>query len=42
MEQELNGQWVEDVGQTLTLRADWVISAFGSDLVDPEGSFLTN
>uniref|UniRef100_A0A914L274 Dihydropyrimidine dehydrogenase [NADP(+)] n=1 Tax=Meloidogyne incognita TaxID=6306 RepID=A0A914L274_MELIC len=36
MEQELDGQWVEDVGQTLTLRADWVISAFGSDLVDPE------
>ncbi|KAL3123536.1 hypothetical protein niasHT_006615 [Heterodera trifolii] len=34
MEQELNGKWVEDDGQLLTLRADWVISAFGSDLVD--------
>ena len=39
MEQELDGQWVEDIEQTLTLRADWVISAFGSDLINPDGNF---
>lgn len=37
MEQELDGNWVEDEGQILTLRADWVISAFGSDLLDENG-----
>lgn len=37
MEQELDGKLVADDGQMLTLRADWVISAFGSDLIDPEG-----
>ena len=37
MEQTEGGQWAEDDGQTLTLRVDWVISAFGSDLIDPEG-----
>jgi dihydropyrimidine dehydrogenase (NADP+) len=39
MEQEEDGRWVEDAGQTLTLRADWVISAFGSELVDPGGGW---
>ncbi|KAL3075996.1 hypothetical protein niasHS_011357 [Heterodera schachtii] len=34
MEQELNNKWVLDDGQLLTLRADWLISAFGSDLLD--------
>jgi hypothetical protein len=42
MEQELDGKWVEDFDQKLTLRADWVISAFGSDLINLEGIFIFN
>uniref|UniRef100_A0A914BUW6 Dihydropyrimidine dehydrogenase [NADP(+)] n=2 Tax=Acrobeloides nanus TaxID=290746 RepID=A0A914BUW6_9BILA len=33
-EQDLEGNWYEDDEQTLTLKADWVISAFGSTLID--------
>jgi dihydropyrimidine dehydrogenase (NADP+) len=40
MEQESDGKWVEDDGQMLRLRADWVISAFGSDLIDPKGEII--
>uniref|UniRef100_A0A183C1C3 Dihydropyrimidine dehydrogenase [NADP(+)] n=1 Tax=Globodera pallida TaxID=36090 RepID=A0A183C1C3_GLOPA len=42
MEQELDGKWGEDDGQLLTLRADWVISAFGSDLLDENVKFSLN
>jgi dihydropyrimidine dehydrogenase (NADP+) len=33
-EQDLDGNWYDDEEQTLTLKADWVISAFGSTLID--------
>uniref|UniRef100_A0AC34GKL8 Uncharacterized protein n=1 Tax=Panagrolaimus sp. ES5 TaxID=591445 RepID=A0AC34GKL8_9BILA len=33
-EQDLEGNWYDDEDQTLTLKADWVISAFGSTLLD--------
>ena len=33
-EQDLDGNWYDDEEQTLTLKADWVISAFGSTLMD--------
>ncbi|KAE9548824.1 hypothetical protein FO519_007960 [Halicephalobus sp. NKZ332] len=33
-EQDLEGNWYDDEEQTLTLKADWVISAFGSTLMD--------
>uniref|UniRef100_A0A1I7YP08 dihydropyrimidine dehydrogenase (NADP(+)) n=1 Tax=Steinernema glaseri TaxID=37863 RepID=A0A1I7YP08_9BILA len=35
-EQDDEGNWYADEEQTLTLRADYVISAFGSTLLDPE------
>ncbi|TKR83247.1 hypothetical protein L596_016870 [Steinernema carpocapsae] len=35
-EQDDEGKWYDDEDQTLTLKADWVISAFGSTLLDPE------
>uniref|UniRef100_A0A915E7P0 Dihydropyrimidine dehydrogenase [NADP(+)] n=1 Tax=Ditylenchus dipsaci TaxID=166011 RepID=A0A915E7P0_9BILA len=35
-EQDLEGNWYDDKDQSLTLKADWVISAFGSDLIDPQ------
>ncbi|EYC24357.1 hypothetical protein Y032_0014g2463 [Ancylostoma ceylanicum] len=35
-EQDLNGKWYEDEGQTITLKADYVISAFGSTLLDED------
>uniref|UniRef100_A0A7E4UTH7 Dihydropyrimidine dehydrogenase [NADP(+)] n=1 Tax=Panagrellus redivivus TaxID=6233 RepID=A0A7E4UTH7_PANRE len=35
-EQELDGTWVEDEDQSLTLKADWIISAFGSTLIDED------
>ncbi|CAD5214672.1 unnamed protein product [Bursaphelenchus okinawaensis] len=33
-EQDLDGTWYEDEEQGLTLKAEWVISAFGSTLID--------
>lgn len=36
-EQDLNGTWFDDNDQILTLKTDWVISAFGSDLLDENG-----
>lgn len=33
-EQDENGQWVEDKDQLVTLKADFIISAFGSGLTD--------
>lgn len=38
-EQDDEGNWYEDDDQTLTLKADWVISAFGSTLIDEDGEF---
>ncbi|XP_026468249.1 dihydropyrimidine dehydrogenase [NADP(+)]-like isoform X2 [Ctenocephalides felis] len=35
-EQDENGQWIEDKEQTTRLKANFVISAFGSGLYDPE------
>uniref|UniRef100_A0A915CEH2 Dihydrothymine dehydrogenase n=1 Tax=Parascaris univalens TaxID=6257 RepID=A0A915CEH2_PARUN len=35
-EQDLDGNWYVDDDQTLTLKADYVISAFGSTLGDPQ------
>lgn len=36
-EQLDNGDWVEDDEQTLRLKADFVISAFGSGLTENDG-----
>lgn len=36
-EQTLNGQWEVDEDQVVRLKADYIISAFGSTLSDPEG-----
>ncbi|PIO73707.1 4Fe-4S binding domain protein [Teladorsagia circumcincta] len=35
-EQHLDGTWYEDEEQRLTLKADYIISAFGSTLLDPD------
>ena len=37
-EQTVDGQWLDDDQQKLTLRADFVISAFGSTVSHPNGS----
>lgn len=37
-EQDLDGNWFDDDDQVLTLKTDWVISAFGSDLLDENGN----
>lgn len=39
-EQDLEGNWYEDLNQTLVLKADWIISAFGSELIDLNGNDL--
>jgi hypothetical protein len=36
-EQDENDRWVEDAGQVTRLKADFIISAFGSGLYDLEG-----
>ncbi|KAK6055759.1 hypothetical protein COOONC_06737 [Cooperia oncophora] len=41
-EQDLDGTWYEDEEQSLTLKADYIISAFGSTLLDPDGLLLTS
>uniref|UniRef100_A0A0N4X0L0 dihydropyrimidine dehydrogenase (NADP(+)) n=1 Tax=Haemonchus placei TaxID=6290 RepID=A0A0N4X0L0_HAEPC len=35
-DQHLDGTWYEDEEQQLTLKADYIISAFGSTLLDPD------
>ncbi|KAK5970525.1 Dihydropyrimidine dehydrogenase b [Trichostrongylus colubriformis] len=35
-EQDLDGKWFEDEEQSITLKADYIISAFGSTLLDPD------
>lgn len=40
-EESQNFSRYEDEDQTLTLKADWIISAFGSTLLDGEGLILT-
>ena len=39
-EQDDDGNWVEDKEQTLTLKANFIISAFGSGLNDSDGDIL--
>ena len=39
-EQNENGDWIEDEDQVVRLKADFLISAFGSGLYDPEGIFI--
>lgn len=38
-EQLEDGTWIEDEEQEVRLKADWVISAFGSGLSNPDGNF---
>ena len=38
-EQLDDGAWIEDEEQTLRLKADYVISAFGSGLTDQSGEY---
>lgn len=35
-EQDDNGEWIEDEDQTCTIKANYIISAFGSGLYDEE------
>lgn len=37
-EQTEEGEWVEDDEQVVKLKADYIISAFGSMLSDPQGN----
>lgn len=37
-EQTEEGEWVEDEDQVMRLKADYIISAFGSMLSDPQGN----
>ena len=34
-----DGEWVDDLEQTTRIKADWIISAFGSSLFDDDGKF---
>lgn len=36
-EEQDNGKWVEDKEQVMKLKADFIISAFGSGLYDKDG-----
>lgn len=36
-EQDENGEWIEDTEQTLKLKANYIICAFGSGLFDNNG-----
>ena len=40
-EQNDDGEWIEDEEQTVKIKADWIISAFGSSLTDPDGMYKT-
>ena len=35
--QSEDGQWLEDEEQTIVLKTNFVVSAFGSELCDSEG-----
>lgn len=37
-EQTVSGEWIEDEEQTIRLKANYVISAFGSTLLDSDGT----
>ena len=39
-EQDDCGNWIEDEDQFVRIKADFVISAFGSGLSDPDGEFI--
>lgn len=39
-EQDDDGNWIEDQDQVVRLKADVVISAFGSVLNDPKGTLI--
>lgn len=39
-EQTENGEWIEDADQTTKLKANFVISAFGSVLSERDGRLL--
>ena len=36
-EQDDEGNWIEDEEQMIRLKADFIISAFGSTLLNPDG-----
>lgn len=36
------GEWIEDKEQIIKLRANFIISAFGSGLIDPSGNVFIN
>lgn len=36
-EQTLDGEWVSDEDQTMRIKCDYIISAFGSSLFDEDG-----
>ena len=38
-EQTADGEWISDDEQVVRLKADFVISAFGSGISDPNGSY---
>ena len=40
-EQDDDGNWVTDNSQIVRLKANFVISAFGSGLSDPDGKLIT-
>jgi dihydropyrimidine dehydrogenase (NADP+) len=40
-EQDLDGSWYDDVDQTMTIKADYIISAFGSGLFDRQGASVS-
>ncbi|MPC98715.1 Dihydropyrimidine dehydrogenase [NADP(+)] [Portunus trituberculatus] len=40
-EQAEDGTWLEDEDQTVRLKCDYIISAFGSGLSDKDGKFLS-
>jgi dihydropyrimidine dehydrogenase (NADP+) len=37
-EQDLDGNWYDDEEQSMTIKADYIISAFGSALFDSNGN----
>ena len=39
-EQDEDGNWTMDEDQMIRLKADYVISAFGSGLSDPDGIYI--
>lgn len=42
MEQNEDGKWIEDTDQTTKLKANFVISAFGSELNEKDGKIFEN